>query len=80
MRPNGDGKTPRPKYAEFATLVNEEAVKRSTLRGLLRLRDAPEPIPLDEVEPAAEIVKRFSSGGMASARCRPRRTRRSPSP
>ena len=53
------------KYAEFATLVNEEAVKRSTLRGLMRLRFAPEPIPLDEVQPAAEIVKRFSTGGMS---------------
>ncbi len=65
VRPNGDGKTAQAKYAEFATLVNEEAVKRSTLRGLMRLRYAPEPISLDEVQPAAEIVRRFSSGGMS---------------
>ena len=38
---------------------------KSSLRGLLRFREAPEPIPLDEVEPAAEIVKRFKSGGMS---------------
>src|SRR5207245_2089807 len=33
--------------------------------GLLRCREAPEPIPLDEVEPAAEIVKRFATGAMS---------------
>ena len=37
------------------------------------------PIPLDEVEPAAEIVKRFSTGAMSLGRSRGRRTRRSPS-
>src|SRR5205085_842780 len=35
------------------------------LRGLLRFRDAPEPLPLSEVEPAAEIVKRFATGAMS---------------
>ncbi len=62
---DGDGADARVKYEEFATLVNDEAVKRSTLRGLMRLRLAPEPIALGEVEPAKEIVKRFSSGGMS---------------
>ena len=37
---------------------------RSTLRGLLRFREQV-PIPLDDVEPAAEIVKRFSTGAMS---------------
>ena len=53
------------KYEEFARLVNDEAVKRSTLRGLMKLKFADEPIPLDEVEPIEEIVRRFSTGGMS---------------
>ena len=52
-------------YAEYATLVNDEAARRATLRGLLRFRPAGEPLPLDAVEPAAEIVKRFSTGAMS---------------
>ncbi|MBS1895628.1 MAG: glutamate synthase large subunit [Actinobacteria bacterium] len=58
----GDGRWP---YAEYARLVNEEAARGSTLRGLLALRADREPIPLEEVEPATEIVKRFSSGAMS---------------
>ncbi len=54
----------RPVYAEFAAAVNAESSRRSTLRGLLAFRSQ-EPIPLDEVEPAAEIVKRFSTGAMS---------------
>ncbi|HEX8753030.1 MAG TPA: glutamate synthase large subunit [Solirubrobacterales bacterium] len=52
-------------YAEYARLVNDEATRQSTLRGLLRFRRDREPIPLERVEPAAEIVKRFSSGAMS---------------
>src|SRR3954453_13014781 len=52
-------------YERFATYVNEVAVPKSSLRGLLRFREAAEPLPLDEIEPAAEIVKRFKSGGMS---------------
>ncbi len=52
-------------YERFRTYVNDVAVKRSTLRGLLKLRDDVEPVPLDEVEPAKDIVKRFKSGGMS---------------
>jgi glutamate synthase domain-containing protein 2/glutamate synthase domain-containing protein 1/glutamate synthase domain-containing protein 3 len=62
VRGNGDA---RAKYDEFSALVNEEAVKRSTLRGLMRLRLAADPIPLADVEPAKDIVKRFSTGGMS---------------
>ena len=52
-------------YERFATYVNHVAVPRSTLRGLLRFSDDVEAIELDDVEPAAEIVKRFKSGGMS---------------
>src|SRR3954465_2247856 len=51
-------------YDRFARYVNEEAVRRSALRGLLAFAE-PDPIPLEEVEPAKEIVKRFKSGGMS---------------
>ncbi|MEW6542957.1 MAG: glutamate synthase large subunit [Nitrospirota bacterium] len=52
-------------YKEFAALVNDESRRRSNLRGLLDFKFAPEPIPLEEVEPAKEIVKRFTTGAMS---------------
>ena len=46
--------------------VNDDAARRLTLRGLLRFREAEDGgIPLDEVEPASEIVKRFATGAMS---------------
>ncbi len=57
------------KYREYAHEVNEQAARKATLRGLLKIGgagvDAPEPIALDEVEPASEIVKRFCTGAMS---------------
>src|SRR5205807_6529893 len=50
-------------YAVFAELVNGR--EPMEFRDLLELRPAAQPVPLDEVEPAEEIVKRFSSGGMS---------------
>jgi glutamate synthase (NADPH/NADH) large chain len=57
----------RGAYDQFAKLCNEEAAARATLRGLLKLKtlDTDKQIPLDEVEPAAEIVKRFRTGAMS---------------
>ncbi len=52
-------------YEQYSRLVNEEGSRRATLRGLLRFKSDREPIPLDSVEPAAEIVKRFSTGAMS---------------
>ncbi|HVW89338.1 MAG TPA: glutamate synthase large subunit, partial [Gaiellaceae bacterium] len=54
----------RPTYEQFAELVNADSARRSTLRGLLRFKER-EPIPIEEVEPAAEIVRRFSTGAMS---------------
>src|SRR3989442_3863879 len=51
-------------YEAYSTAVNAETARRATLRGAFRFR-ASEPIPLEEVEPAAEIVKRFSTGAMS---------------
>jgi glutamate synthase domain-containing protein 2/glutamate synthase domain-containing protein 3 len=59
---NGD---PRETYAEFARQANEEAVKHALLRGLMKLVPAGEAIPLNEVEPATQIVKRFTTGAMS---------------
>ena len=53
-------------YEQYSTAVNDDAARRSTLRGLLRFRVAQGgEIPLEEVEPAAEIVKRFVTGAMS---------------
>ena len=57
----------RPTYEEYARLVNEDAAARATLRGLLRFKELPEDewLPLDEIEPASEIVRRFATGAMS---------------
>ncbi|TKB70856.1 MAG: glutamate synthase large subunit [Nitrospira sp.] len=52
-------------YAEFAQIVNDESKRRSNLRGLLDFKFAPQPIPIEEVEPAKDIVKRFNTGAMS---------------
>ena len=52
-------------YEEFAKSINEQSERLLTIRGLLEFKKADKPIPLDEVEPAAEIVKRFSTGAMS---------------
>jgi len=57
------------KYREFAQLVNEQSGVNLNIRGLFRIKDAKEtgrePISIDDVEPAVEIVKRFSTGAMS---------------
>ncbi len=52
-------------YEEFARMVNEQNEHLLTLRGLMAFHFAEQEIPLDEVEPAAEIVKRFATGAMS---------------
>ncbi len=56
---------PQDIYDEFARQVNDESTRKAALRGLMTFKRAEEPIPLDEVEPATEIVKRFSTGAMS---------------
>ena len=51
-------------FKEFSRLVDDEAKRRSNLRGLFEFRTGA-PIPLEEVEPAKEIVKRFTTGAMS---------------
>ena len=51
-------------FKEYSQLVNDESKQRCTLRGLLEFKRG-RPIPLDEVEPASEVVKRFKTGAMS---------------
>ena len=55
-------------YKEYAQAVNDDAARKATLRGLLKIGGAGNaggPIPLADVEPASEIVKRFCTGAMS---------------
>jgi glutamate synthase (NADPH/NADH) large chain len=52
-------------YKAFAQNINEQSERLLTIRGLMRFKWAQNPIALEEVEPASEIVKRFSSGAMS---------------
>ncbi len=53
-------------YRDYAVLINEQGRKLKTLRGLFEFRkSACTPVPLDEVEPAKEIVRRFATGAMS---------------
>jgi len=58
-------------FKEYTSLVDDQSRRLMTLRGLLRIRgvdpgtEAPPPVPIDEVEPAASIVRRFATGAMS---------------
>jgi glutamate synthase (NADPH/NADH) large chain len=53
-------------FREYTTLVDDQAERLMTLRGLFSLREGVRPaVALNEVEPATEIVKRFSTGAMS---------------
>ena len=57
------------KYRAYAKLLNDQSERLLTIRGLFRIKGADEdgrtPVPLDEVESAASIVRRFSTGAMS---------------
>jgi len=53
-------------YKEYAQLINDQSKRHLTLRGLFEFKiDPAKAIPVDEVEPAKEIVKRFATGAMS---------------
>jgi glutamate synthase (NADPH/NADH) large chain/glutamate synthase (ferredoxin) len=53
-------------YKEYAQIINDQNKRHMTLRGLFDFKiDPAKAIPLDEVEPAKEIVKRFATGAMS---------------
>ena len=57
------------RYRQFARQINEQSQHLYTIRGLFRIKSAEEdgrrPIPVEEVEPAKNIVRRFSTGAMS---------------
>ena len=52
-------------YKEYAQLINDQSRRYMTLRGLFEFKPKASPIPLDQVESAKEIVKRFATGAMS---------------
>jgi glutamate synthase (NADPH) large chain len=52
-------------FKDYTREVDEIATRRSTLRGLLKFKPGRHPVPIDEVEPASEIVRRFKTGAMS---------------
>jgi len=57
------------KYKEYANLLNDQSQDLLTIRGLFRIKTAEEDgrarVPIEEVEPAASIVRRFATGAMS---------------
>jgi glutamate synthase domain-containing protein 2/glutamate synthase domain-containing protein 3 len=52
-------------FQEYTDLIDNQTRQFCTIRGLLEIKTAAEPVPLEEVEPAKEIVKRFCTGAMS---------------
>ena len=52
-------------FQEYTQLIDSQSRELCTLRGLMELKPAAKPVPIEEVEPATEIVKRFATGAMS---------------
>jgi len=52
-------------FKEYSKIVDDDSARLATIRGLLKFKPARKPVPLEEVEPASEIVKRFKTGAMS---------------
>jgi len=52
-------------FQEYTELIDGQNRQLTTLRGMLEIKKADQPIPLEEVEPVASIVKRFATGAMS---------------
>ena len=52
-------------YKEFAEDIDGKSERLATLRGLLDFKELDQPVPIEEVEPAKEIVKRFATGAIS---------------
>jgi glutamate synthase domain-containing protein 2/glutamate synthase domain-containing protein 1/glutamate synthase domain-containing protein 3 len=52
-------------FQEYTDLIDRQSENLCTLRGLMKLKKSDTPVPLEEVEPAKEIVKRFTTGAMS---------------
>jgi glutamate synthase (NADPH/NADH) large chain len=52
-------------FKEYTDLIDQQSASLCTLRGLMKLKKSDKPVPLEEVESAKEIVKRFTTGAMS---------------
>ncbi|MFZ0536349.1 MAG: glutamate synthase large subunit, partial [Candidatus Sulfotelmatobacter sp.] len=52
-------------FQEYTDLIDKKSSQLCTLRGLMRLNKSDSAVPIEEVEPAKEIVKRFNTGAMS---------------
>jgi glutamate synthase (NADPH/NADH) large chain len=52
-------------FQEYTDLIDKQSRNLATLRSLMQIKSSDKPIPIDEVEPAKEIVKRFTTGAMS---------------
>ena len=52
-------------FQEYTELIDRQSANLCTLRGLMKFKKSEAPVPLEEVEPAKEIVKRFTTGAMS---------------
>jgi glutamate synthase (ferredoxin) len=52
-------------FKDYTSLVDDQSLRLATIRGLLELRPAHRPVPIDEVEPVESIVRRFKTGAMS---------------
>src|SRR5581483_11302394 len=52
-------------FKEYTDLIDNQSRNLCTLRGLMKIRETGDAVPLEEVEPAKEIVKRFTTGAMS---------------
>src|ERR1035438_5498666 len=52
-------------FQEYTDLIEHQGRNMATLRSLMQIKKAAKPIPIEKVEPAKEIVKRFNTGAMS---------------
>ncbi len=52
-------------FQEYTELIDKQSANMATLRSLMKIKKGKKPIPIEEVEPAKEIVKRFTTGAMS---------------
>ncbi len=52
-------------FQEYTDLIDQQSRNMATLRSLMQIKKAAKPIPIEKVEPAKEIVKRFTTGAMS---------------
>ncbi len=52
-------------FQEYTDLIDKQSSNLATLRSLMKFKKSAKPVPIEEVEPAKEIVKRFTTGAMS---------------